>query len=438
MPKTALLRLYQGGDNLDSFDKFRLRLNNSGGSIRQDRINATKNFMNDTFPDDPTYYVVPLNGIDTPMRIYDKGTLFREYGEKYIQLMDNALPPLGGYIWWNDRFWMITRTDESNELKVNGVIRECNYLLRWINERAETIERWCVFWDGTKYSSGESENQHLVIPNMRIEMFLPRDNETIKLFTGRRFIIDDLEMAQLRDPLVYCISKENPVERNRLGDSLFRYIMIQDVYNSNLDNREQLIADFYSSTDIYSLDIITPLSIEIEQGDTFQLQVKPYINNTPSYEAATYNSLDEDIVTVTQDGLIEGIMLGIASIEVIFHDVVKTIDVNVVAVQSQTRESGKIIYSGLATIRVGGTKTFTSEFFDDLGSVISDVPIWDIIDDDFSIPPYITISNQTHNSITLKCGSDISLIGKSFNLTMNGTLFGTVLDVINIEVVSLT
>ena len=47
---------------MTALEKYRLRLNSSGGSIRQEKINSTKRQINHVFRDDPNFYIVPVNG----------------------------------------------------------------------------------------------------------------------------------------------------------------------------------------------------------------------------------------------------------------------------------------------------------------------------------------------------------------------------------------
>ena len=80
----------------------------------------------------------------------------------------------------------------------------------------------------------------------RIEIYLPKDNETIYLQRDQRFMVDDADHALVSIPTVFSISKTNLIQNTRLGDSLFHYIMIEGEYNPNNDNRELLIADYYN------------------------------------------------------------------------------------------------------------------------------------------------------------------------------------------------
>ena len=419
--------------------KYNLRMSHSGGSIRQDLIDSTKAFYTSAWKDDPTYYVVPLNGIDTEMRIYDKNTQTVGYGHKYIQLLDLTLPPIGGYIFWNDRYWLITNSDEGNEIEVTGTIRECNHNIKWLNNDGEIIERWGIFHDSTRYSSGEQTYNTLITGSTRYELYMPKDSETVKLPRDKRFIIDDYDHAQHVEPSVFIITKTNFVEKRKLDDGIFIFIMAEDEYNPAKDSREHMIADYYLLNNVYSLKVSTPASVEIELGGTLQIHSEIKKNNFDVNETIYYTSDDENVATVTHDGIIKGIGIGNTHIKVIFHSNVETISVNVVNLKLQLQNSCTISYSGEATIRLGSMleKTFNAKFYDGSGNEMSDIAQWEIYDAQKSNPAYVDITKQTLNSISIRVSGNIDLVGRIFYLKLTGTSqFAT--DTVAIEILSLT
>ena len=153
---------------------------------------------------------------------------------------------IGNYVGVGQDIYLITELPGNNQIYDFAWMNYCNYPLRWINDNGDIIERPCYLVDSTRYSSGELATRDLVLGNIRIELFLPKDSETIKLTRRRRFIVDDYEHAQINLPVVYKITKPILVERRNDEGAVFKYIMAEDAYNASVDNRALMIADYWS------------------------------------------------------------------------------------------------------------------------------------------------------------------------------------------------
>ena len=66
-----------------------------------------------------------------------------------LSLPDEDLPH-GGLVEWMNSRWLIIEKDANNEVYTRCKMRQCNYLLRWINTSGVIVERWCIVEDGTK------------------------------------------------------------------------------------------------------------------------------------------------------------------------------------------------------------------------------------------------------------------------------------------------
>ena len=66
-----------------------------------------------------------------------------------LSLPDEDLPH-GGLVEWMNNRWLIIEKDVNNEVYTRCKMRQCNYLLRWVNPLGVIVERWCIIEDGTK------------------------------------------------------------------------------------------------------------------------------------------------------------------------------------------------------------------------------------------------------------------------------------------------
>jgi len=338
----------------------------------------------------------------------------------------------GNYVKYQDKIWLITEPPGDNQIYEHAWIQLCNYAIKYINHNGEIVEYPCWFGDETRFSPGEKETRYLVIPNVHLLMLLPKNEDTLRLKRGNRFIIDDPDRVKHDVPMVYQITKTNPTERSNRSESIFKYSILESPYNPATDNAELMIADYYNNKKNYSLDIITPESVEIQQGRTFSIQLDTRINNKPVTEAVELESENVDIASVESSGVITAVGLGETRINILFGYIEKAINVKVVPAKSRFQDTANISFAGSPTIRAGSTKVFIAVFFDKEGNEMNDTAMWSIDD----MPSFLTMQIQDSQTMVLRCGSGVSYIGSKFTLSLNGK--GLSSDSIEITVVGLT
>ena len=101
----------------------------------------------------------------------------------------------GNYVKYKNRYWLIVGlVDDNNGIYDKLVLRVCNYLLTWINNKGRIIQRWAVTESGAQYNNGETNIQvgllrHYVRSDQML-ILIPDDDESILINDGQRFIID--------------------------------------------------------------------------------------------------------------------------------------------------------------------------------------------------------------------------------------------------------
>lgn len=168
--------------------------------------------------------------------------------EKKLYAMPGESFRHGGILVWKGFHWLVTAVDADSDFTFMYTILQCNYLLKWLNEHGEIIERWCAIEDGTKYIAGEYQDRTMAYGDARIAVTIGKDEETEKLVRGKRFLIDDHDVEQ--KVMAYKLTKTNKLFNNYSqnadsGEGAFRFVLTESNLEDN-DNVELRIADYYS------------------------------------------------------------------------------------------------------------------------------------------------------------------------------------------------
>lgn len=217
----------------------------SGDAVRDTRLYRAQDRVRRWVTESLSYYSVGIakgDGkiIEPSYQIAVRDT--PDYDIKKIFSMPNEKLPHGKLIWWMDSYWLVTDIDYHNEYLSEGLMRQCNYVIKWINDEGEVVNRWAIVEDGTKYLIGEKNNQMMAIGDARVAMTVGKDEETKNLKRGQRFLLDDLDSNEV---LAYQITKPNRLYRIYNGKGAYRFIL-NEVQSTDADNKELRIADYYN------------------------------------------------------------------------------------------------------------------------------------------------------------------------------------------------
>lgn len=206
----------------------------------------------------------------------------------------------GDYIVWDGIYWIVTERDYDDRIYIRGKMTQCNYYLKWQNEKGDIIGRWCVINQVTRYNNGVFEGK--VIDNIEstLSIMIVNDEETEKLKREKRFLAD----TDSEEPYAYKITQRD-VLSNRYGSSgLITWAVSQDVFNPETDNRELMVADYRKQ--IHRSSITGPNQIRVGQKAVF---VSDHSGNWEVIDKE-YASLETDglqaVLTVPQDRSLVG------------------------------------------------------------------------------------------------------------------------------------
>lgn len=97
----------------------------------------------------------------------------------------------GMYIFFENRYWLITGYPGNNKIYEKATIILCQYKLRWQDDFGSIIERWANFTSASKYDTGENGNQTIFLTSNNFTVWVPEDDDAFTLDKKRVFIDRD-------------------------------------------------------------------------------------------------------------------------------------------------------------------------------------------------------------------------------------------------------
>ena len=220
-------------DGWGVYERYREAL---GRTKREMWVQHTRDNYRRKMLDSPSCRVVNINGYTQTVCIVHTA----EMDQKKIFSLPGEHLEHGGLVDFADNKWLITEMDADNQIYDKGIMQQCNHILRWINKDGVLIEKWCFVADGTKYLIGEKPRELLTIGDARIAVTVGKDEDTVELARGLRFLIDDTDSEAV---LAYQITKPNKMFNVFNGKGVFRFIL-NEVQLTADDNKELRIADY--------------------------------------------------------------------------------------------------------------------------------------------------------------------------------------------------
>ena len=121
----------------------------------------------------------------------------------------------------------------------------CNYKINFISDISGEIVSYPVHMkNATQYNSGETAREQETIGSSKFLIFIPYNEETIKIDHGKRFLIDKNQ----DNPTAFEITQVDTISHNFDDDfAVIRWTLVESQFNPKTDNKELMIADYYKS-----------------------------------------------------------------------------------------------------------------------------------------------------------------------------------------------
>lgn len=223
------------------WDTYKARMNVSGKTDRERALKHTQSYISQKTTGSLSLHTVMIDGLEQNVTILNQR---EDMALKKICALPGETLNHGGLVDFANSKWIITELDANDEVYASGMMRRCNYLLKWLNKEGQIIEKWCVVEDGTKYLIGEKSEDVMAIGDARIAITIGKDSDTIELRRGKRFLVDDMDSDEV---LAYQITKPNKLFNIYNGKGVFRFIL-NEVNRTDNDNVPLRIADYYNWT----------------------------------------------------------------------------------------------------------------------------------------------------------------------------------------------
>lgn len=148
----------------------------------------------------------------------------------------------GMYILFEDRYWLITGYPGNNKIYEKATMILCQYKLRWQDNNGKVIERWANFTSASKYDTGHSGNQTIMLTSNNFTIWIPEDDDSATLDTRRVFIDRDT----IRPTKVFEITRSDDV-LYLFGEEhggILSFIADKDELNLEVDRPDLGLCDY--------------------------------------------------------------------------------------------------------------------------------------------------------------------------------------------------
>lgn len=133
----------------------------------------------------------------------------------------------GQYIYYKNRYWLITGLVDDNGLYEKSVLSLCNYLLTWKLGNGRIIQRWASVQNASQYNNGETGARNYILRSDQVLVMIPDDDDSISIPHGQRFIIDSrtrvYEKSFNEDTLVDTSKKLITYQLTRMDNVIYNY-----------------------------------------------------------------------------------------------------------------------------------------------------------------------------------------------------------------------
>lgn len=248
------------------WDTYQNRIETHGGTKRNAALTREQRYLLNKTKDSLSFHTAIVDGEVRSVSIINSDNL----NEKTMLSLPGEDFECGGLVEWADNHWLISEKDANNEVYTRVKLLQCNYLLRWVDEKDKIHEQWCIIEDGTKYLTGEYEDRNFIVTrgDSRISMTISKNPDTAKFCREQRFLIDDPDSGE---KLAYLLTKPLKVGKTFNGSGIYAFVL-QEVVSTDDDNMQLGIADYFkhfpkvTSVEDGSGSVINPDNTSEETG----------------------------------------------------------------------------------------------------------------------------------------------------------------------------
>ena len=258
---------------MQCLNRFNKRMSLNGGNLRSEYIFNTRQLLNETFADDPSFtlgiYFWRLglkeytNEKSIGIRLYDrKFSAANGITVKFQTLYDT--PMVVGDIIYDinkEEYLICTEAFDIDGIHFEGKFTLCNWILKWQKSDGTILEYPCHDMNSTQYNSGEQSNRNFVIGSSQHMITLPCDENTVELSTPRRFYLDKATI----NPTSFIVTQNDTTSHNYGKKGLVKVTMMEHPNNPETDRPDLGICDYI---DISNQNIVEPTVVGVMSEDS--------------------------------------------------------------------------------------------------------------------------------------------------------------------------
>ena len=266
---------------MQCLNRFNRRMALSGGSLREEYIFNTKQLLNETFADDPSFtfgiYFWKLglkeykNENAIGIRLYDRKFSAANGVTVKFQTMYDTPVVVGDIIYdiAKDEYLICTEAFDIDGIHFEGRFTLCNWILKWQKSDGTILEYPCHDMNSTQYNSGEQSNRNFVIGSSQHMITLPYDENTVELSTPQRFYLDKATI----NPTSFIVTQNDTTSYNYGKKGLVKVTVMEHPNNPKTDKPDLGICDYI---DMSNQNTVEPTMIDVA-GDTLNKVIKAVI-----------------------------------------------------------------------------------------------------------------------------------------------------------------
>ncbi len=237
---------------MQSLNRFKKKMSLSGGSLREEYIQSTRQLLNETFADDPSYtlgvYFWRL-GLkeykdESPIdiRLYGKSFSAANGVTVKFQTLYNTPVIVGDIIYDTneDEYLICTEAFNIDNIHYKGKFTLCNWMLKWQKKDGTILEYPCYDMNSTQYNSGEQSNAHFTIGSSQHMITLPSDENTVALSNPQRFYLD----KNMDNPTSFIVTQNDTTSHNYGKKGLVKLTVYEHPNNAETDRPDLGICDY--------------------------------------------------------------------------------------------------------------------------------------------------------------------------------------------------
>lgn len=243
---------------MECLDKFKRKMNLSGGSLRNENIKNSIELLQETFFDDASlalgtyFWKLGLESYkdetQLSIRIYNRKFSAANGVTMGFQTLINSPVIVGDIIYdsISDEYLICTESFNIDNIHWQGKLTLCNWMLRWQNKNGDILEYPCHDINATQYNSGEQSNKQFTIGSSQHMLTLPYDQNTAILSTPQRFFLD----KNIENPTSFIVTQNDTTSYNFGKKGLVKVTVMECETNNKTDRIDLGICDYIDKEEI--------------------------------------------------------------------------------------------------------------------------------------------------------------------------------------------